>query len=108
MRAVDTQWLPQRQPLLYKTWHHPTASSTLCRMPHPNHKEEKNTNPIIGRQDCHLIHPCPSEEKEKKKSHLLTPDPKHKQHPTQSLHKSLDQPYEGRNQKTRKRRPQTQ
>jgi len=30
------------KPLEYKTWHHPTTSSTLCRMPHLNNKQSKN------------------------------------------------------------------
>ena len=51
---------PQRKPLEYKTWHHPITSSTVCRMPHLNNKQNKNTNPIIRRQDYHLTHPCPS------------------------------------------------
>jgi len=63
--------LLQRKPLKYKTWHHPTTSSTLCRAPHANNKQDKNTNPIISKQDHHLTQPCPSEagkkEKEKKK-----------------------------------------
>ena len=32
-------------------------------MPHLNKKQNKNTNPIISRQDHHLTQPCPSEEK---------------------------------------------
>ena len=28
-------------PLVHKTWHHPTTSSTLCRVPHPNSKQTK-------------------------------------------------------------------
>ena len=35
-------------------------------MPHPNNKQDKNANPIIGTQDYHLTQPCPSEEKKKK------------------------------------------
>ena len=31
-------------------------------MPHLNNKQNKNTNPIISRQDYHLTQPCPSEE----------------------------------------------
>ena len=49
----------------YKTWHHPTTSSTLCRMPHLNNK---NTNQIISRHNYHLIQPCPSEEKQTNKN----------------------------------------
>ena len=35
------------KPLEYKTQHHPTTSSTLCRTPHLNNKQNKITNPII-------------------------------------------------------------
>ena len=38
--------------------------NTLCRMPHLNNKQKKNTNQIISRQDYHLTQPCPSEEKQ--------------------------------------------
>ena len=31
-----------------------------------NNKQNKNTNPIISRQDYHLAQTCPSEEKQKK------------------------------------------
>ena len=69
------------------TWiqdpHHPTTSSTQCRMPHLN-KQSKNTNPVISRQDYHFTQPCPSEEKQTK--------PQHKSHPIWSLQKPLDQP----------------
>ena len=50
---------------VYKNWHHPTASSTLCRIPHPKNKEGKNTKPIFNRQHYYLNQPCPSEEKKK-------------------------------------------
>ena len=46
--------LTQRKPHEYESWHHPTTSSTLCRMPHLNSKQTKNTNPIISRQGYHL------------------------------------------------------
>ena len=39
----------------------------LCRSPHLNHKQSKNTNPIIGRQDYHLIQPYASEENSQRK-----------------------------------------
>ena len=45
-------------------------------MPHPNNKQNKNTNPIISRQDYHLTQPCPSEENqtnEQKKSPQISP-----------------------------------
>ena len=64
--------LLQRKPLKHKTWHHPTTSSTLCRAPHANNKQDKNTNPIISKQDHHLTQPCPSEAGKKKKQQLRT------------------------------------
>ena len=45
-----------------------TTSSTLCRMPHLNNKQNKNINPIISRQDYHLTQPCPSEGKQTNKN----------------------------------------
>ena len=41
-------------------------------MPHLNNKQNKNTNPIISRQDYHLTQPCPSEEKPTNKQKLST------------------------------------
>ena len=61
-----------RKPLDYKTQHHPTSSSTLCRMLHLNKKQNKNTNQIISRQEYHLTQPCPSEEKQTSKQKLST------------------------------------
>ena len=37
-------------------------------MPHLNNKQNKNTNPIIRRQDYHLTQPCPSEENQTNKN----------------------------------------
>ena len=54
--------LTQCKPLEYKTQHHPTTSSMLCRMLNLNNKN-KNTNLIISRQDYHITQPYPSEEK---------------------------------------------
>ena len=65
--SIKSWELTHRKPLEYKTWHHPTISSTLCRMPPLNNKQNKNTNPIISRQDYHLTHPCPSEENQMNK-----------------------------------------
>ena len=56
------------KPLGCKKLHHPTTSITLCRMPHLNNKKNKNTNPIISKQDYHLTQPCPSEQKQTKKN----------------------------------------
>ena len=39
-------------------------------MPHLNNKENKNTNPIISRQDYHLTQPFPSEEKQTNKQKI--------------------------------------
>ena len=55
--------LPQRKPHEYNTQDHITTSSTLHRMPHPNNKQNKNTNPTISEQDYHLTQPCPLEGK---------------------------------------------
>ena len=93
----------------YKTQHHPTTSSTLCRMPHLNNKQNKNTSPIISRQDYHLTQPCPSEEKQtNKNSSQISPYVKL----TQTTGPTLggQKPKERKNStlKPGKRRPQTQ
>jgi len=54
--------------LEYKTQHHPTTSSTLGNMSHLNNEQNRNTNPIISRQDYHFTQPCPSEEKQTNKN----------------------------------------
>ena len=82
---------------VYKTWHHPAASSTLCRTPHPKNIEGKNTKPIFNRQYYYLNWPCPSEEK--KKTHLFPMECRYKSNSTWSLHKPLDQHYDGKKQK---------
>ena len=40
----------------------------LCRTPHLNNKQNKNTNPVISRQDHHLTQPRHSEEKQANKN----------------------------------------
>ena len=73
------------KPLEYKTQHHSTTSSTLCRTPHLNTKQSKITNPLISRQDYHLTpQPCPSEEKETNKQTKI------------STNHTLDKPYTNR------------
>ena len=67
-REYQIMRIHTKEPLEYKTQHHPTTSSTLCRTPPPNNKQNKNTNPIISRQDYHLTQPCPSEEKQTNKN----------------------------------------
>ena len=52
---------------VHKTWHHPTTSSTLCKTCHLSSKN-KNTNPVISRQDYHLTQPYPSEKKQTNKN----------------------------------------
>ena len=74
------------KPLEYKTWHHPTTSSTLCSTPHLNNKQNKNTHQIISRQDYHLTQCCASEEKQTNKQKK----PQHKSHPIWNLHKPQD------------------
>ena len=39
----------------------PASPDHQYRMPHLNNKQNKNTNPIISRQDYQLTQPCPSE-----------------------------------------------
>ena len=58
------------EPLEYKTRHHPTTSSTLCRTPHLNNKQKYKTS--ISRQEYHLTQPCPLEEKQTNKQKLST------------------------------------
>ena len=41
-------------------------------MPHLKNKQNKNTNPIISRQNYNLTQPCPSEEKQTNKQKLGT------------------------------------
>ena len=53
-----------------------TTSNNLCRMPHPNNKQDKITNPIIRGQDYHPTEPCPSQEKRKQnKTKTTSPFP---------------------------------
>ena len=43
-KEYQIKWeLTKRKPLEYKTQHHPTTSSTLCRMPHLNNKKKQKT-----------------------------------------------------------------
>jgi len=67
-------------------------------MPHLNNKQNKNKNPIISRQDYHLTQLCLSEEKQTNKN-------SNKYHPIGTLHKPLDQPQEGGNQKEERIQP---
>ena len=78
--------LTQRKPLEYKTKHHPSTCSTLCRMPHLNNKQNKNTNPIINRRtttSLRLAH---------QRKNIQTNKIQHKSHPIRSLHKPPEQP----------------
>ena len=95
------------KPLKYKTQHYPITSSTLCRMPHLNNKQNKNTNPVISRQDYHLTQACPSDEKQTKPAQIS---------PYKKLTQTTGQTLGGHKPKGRKnstlkpgeRRPQTQ
>ena len=84
----------------------PTTSSFLCRMAHPNKKQDKTTNPNISRGLP--IHSALG-------IRVGWGRTSAKSHPIRSLHKSLGQTYEGKPKgrknltlKPRKRRPQTQ
>ena len=61
-----------KKPFEYKTWHYPTTSSTLCRTCHLNNKQNKNSNPVMSRQDYNLTHPCSSGEKQTNKQKFST------------------------------------
>ena len=67
-REYQTVITHTKKTLEYKTWHHPTTNSTLCRTPHLNNKENKNTNSVISRQYYNLTQLCPSEEKQTNKN----------------------------------------
>ena len=81
-------------------------------MPHLNNKQNKNTNPIISKQDYHLTQPCPSEEKqtnEKKKfSAQISPYTKLTQTTGPNLGGQRPKGRENSTLKPGKRRPQTQ
>ena len=100
--------LTQRKPLEYKTWHHPITSSTLCRMPSLNNKQNKNTNSITSRQNYHLIEPFPSEEKQTKNSAQISPYTKLTQTTGPILGGQKPKGRKNSTLKPRKRRPQTQ
>ena len=105
------QWeLTQRTPLEYKTCYHPTTSSTLCRLPHLNNKQNKNTNPIISRQEYHLTQPCPSGKtnKQTKNSAQISPYMKLTQTTGPTLGGQKPKGRKNSNLKPGKRRPQTQ
>ena len=72
IKPWDMWELPQRKLLEYKTQDHKTTSSTLCMMPYPNNKQDKNTNSIISEQEYHLTQPCPLEGEKKELSRNLT------------------------------------
>ena len=87
----------------------------LCKMPHLNNKQNKNTNPIIRRQDYHLTQPCPSEEKQtnnnnnnKKHSTQISPYKKLTQTTGPTLGGQKPKGRKNSTLKAGKRRPQTQ
>ena len=90
-------------------WHHSTTSNTLYRTPHLN-KQNKNTNPIISRQDYHLTQPCPSEEKQtnNKNSAQISPYTKLAQTTIPTLRGKKQKGRKNSALKPVKRRPQTQ
>ena len=91
------------------TWHDPTTSSTLCRMPHLNNKQNKHTNPIISKQDYHLTQPCPSEEKPTNKNSVqIIPYTKLTQTIGPNLGEQKSKGIKNSALKPGKRRPQTQ
>ena len=67
-------------------------------MPHLNNKQNKNTNPVISRQDCNLTQPCLSEEKQTNKNSAQIS-------PYKKLTQTTGPTLEGRNQKEEKIQP---
>ena len=87
----------------------PIISSTLCRTPHQNNKQSKNTNPIISRQDYHFTQPCPSEEKQTNKNPTqISPSTKLTQATGPNLGRKKPKGRKTSILKPWKRRPQTQ
>ena len=83
----------------------PNCSSILCRMPHPNRKQDKSANLIVSRQDYPHTQPCPLEGKKKKQnSAQISPYTKL----TQTLGRQKPRGGKNSNLKPGKRRPQTQ
>ena len=81
---------------------------TLCRTPHLNNKQNKNTNPITSRQDYHLTQSCPSEEKQtNKNSAQVSPYRKLTQTAEPTLGGQKPKGRKNSTLKPRKRRPQT-
>ena len=83
-------------------------------MPHPKKQKDKNTNPVISKQDCHLIQPCSSEGKNKTKQkqkqnltsfHQSTNKSHTQKQPTQTTGTTLHS--KGRNQKEEGIRPES-
>ena len=58
--------LTQRKPLQYKTWHHTTTSSTLCRMPHLNKQTKQKYKPNHQQTVLPLHSPLPIRRKTNK------------------------------------------
>ena len=67
-------------------------------MPHPNNKQDKNRNLSSADRISTSLNPAHQRGKKKKK-------PQHISHSIQRLHKPLNQPYEGRNQKEERVQP---
>jgi len=85
----------QRKPLENKTLHHPTTSSTCA----PSSKQQtKQHKPVISRQDTTSLSLPIRGKTNKQKT-------QHKSHPIGSLHKPLNQTWEGRNQKEERIQP---
>ena len=78
-------------------------------MPHLNHKQNKNTNPVIIRQDYQLTQPCVSEEKQtNKNSAQISPYMKLTQTTGPTLERQKTKGRKYSILKPGKRRPQTQ
>ena len=76
-------------------------------MLHLNNEQNKTQAQSSADRIITLLSPVHQREKKKKNPHLVSPELKHKTHPTQNLHKPLEHVYESRNQKEQRIQPQS-
>ena len=104
LRECQIVRIPTKATTCIQDQHHPITSSTLCKMPHPKNKQDKIQTQSSADRITTSLSPA-HQRGRKKKAYLLPPECKHKSHPTWSLHKPLDQTYEGRDQKRERIQP---
>ena len=111
-RSPDSKTLDYQRtnPREYQTVRAHTKETTWIQDPvSPNHQQHpaqdasskqqnKNTNPVISRQDTTSLSPARQRRNQQTKT-------QHKSHPIWSSHRPLDQPQEGRNKKEERIQP---